>query len=108
MEKWLFEQSLAVILCVSLLHYACKGIAAFYRDWMGKDSFAKDFFVQHKRIADASVEQVSIGQNLVDEMSGMKEQISSLEAKVGNVEQGLKSLTTEVKNHPPTREVTSK
>lgn len=108
MEKWLFEQSLAVILCVSLLHYACKGIASFYRDWMGKDSFAKDFFVQHKRIADASVEQVFIGQNLVDEMSGMKQQISNLEAKVGNVEQGLKSLATEVKNHPPTREVTSR
>lgn len=105
MEKWIFEQSTAIVICLSVMYYGSKGIAAFYRDWMGGNSFAKDFFVQHKRIADAIFQQVTIGNSLVKEMSGMKEQISSLEAKVGNVEQGLKSLTTEVKNHPPTREL---
>ena len=89
MEKWLFEQSGVVIVCVSLLYYGAKAITAIYRDWMGKDSFAKGFFEQHKRIADAVVE--------------MKDRITGLETKVGNLEEGLSTLAYEVKHHPPTR-----
>jgi hypothetical protein len=88
-EKWLLEQSAVVVLCVAILYYGSKAITAIYRDWMGKDSFAKGFFEQHKRIADAVVE--------------MKDRITGLETKVGNLEEGLSSLAYEVKHHPPTR-----
>ena len=115
MEKWLLEQSAVVVLCVAILYYSSKGIAAIYRDWMGRESFAKSFFIQHERIANASVKQVEIGEHIVLEMSGMrgemlgmkgemtgmKHQVLSLEEKLGKVEDGLNDLTAEVKLHPP-------
>jgi hypothetical protein len=108
--KWLFDQSVSVVIAVAAIVAISFGIRAVYRDWMGRDSFAKDFFKQHARMADATVEQVAIQKNLVqemsgmkDEMSGMKDQIANLEGKVGDVQQGLGLLTTEVKNHPPTQ-----
>jgi hypothetical protein len=100
----ILEQSGIVILCLGLLFVVQKGVQAIYRDWMGKDSFAKDFFIQHKRMADASVEQVTIGRGLVTEVTAMKDQMHTLEEKVGDVQEGLDRLTHEVRVHAPYRE----
>jgi hypothetical protein len=92
LDKWILEQSAVVVLCAIVLFYASKAIATVYRDWMGKDSFAKGFFEQHARIADAVVD--------------MKDRMTGVEAKIGNLEEGLFNLTHEVKHHPPTRLMT--
>jgi hypothetical protein len=99
-EKWLLEQSAVVVMCGVILFCFSKAITAIYRDWMGKDSFAKGFFEQHARIADAVVE-------MKDEMASvrveMKDQMTGVHKELCQVKEGLTSLTHEVKHHPPTR-----
>ena len=100
----ILEQSGIVILCIGVLFIVQNGVKAIYRDWMGKESFAKDFFIQHKRMADATVDQVTIGRGLVTEVTAMKDQMHTLEEKVGEVQEGLDRLTHEVRVHAPFKE----
>ena len=101
LASWILQQAVAVVITCLILYWIGSKVNVLFDRFVGKKhekGLLDTFFMNHARIAEATLQQVDIGKEVVGELGTLKNEVKEVQMQLHGLKDEVRELRDQHSN----------